>query len=78
MRAAAFDRRALADLVAEFEHVRRANLTLFRSFDDRTAMRRGTANGFEFTARAVPYLLAGHEIHHRTVIEERYLAAPRA
>ena len=35
--------------------------------------RRGVASGFEFTVRSFPYILAGHEIHHRRVLAERYL-----
>lgn len=76
--AAGFHRRTLDDLATEFEHQRLANLALFRSFDDATAMRRGIANAFEFTARSVPFILAGHELHHRGVIEERYLGVPRS
>lgn len=35
--------------------------------------RRGIASGVEFTVRAIPYILAGHERHHLTVLRERYL-----
>jgi hypothetical protein len=34
------------------------------------------ASGFEFTVRAIPYILAGHEIHHIGVIEAKYLGTP--
>jgi hypothetical protein len=36
-------------------------------------MRRGIASDVEFTVRSIPYILAGHNIHHLTVIKERYL-----
>jgi uncharacterized damage-inducible protein DinB len=72
--AANFDGRSVADLICEFEHLRRSNITLFRSLDADTALRRGMASGFEFTVRAVVYIVAGHEMHHRRVLQERYLA----
>jgi hypothetical protein len=67
------DRRALADLVAELEHLRAANLRFFRSLDAPAWERTGTASGNPFVVCAFPYLLAGHEAHHRRVLRERYL-----
>ena len=69
-----FDDRTLADLVEEFEHVRRANLILFRSFTDETLGRRGIASDFEVSVRALIYIIAGHERHHIEVLKTRYLA----
>ena len=74
--AAHFDDRTVADLLCEFEHLRRSNIVLFRSFDAETALRRGIASGCEFTVRAVVYIIAGHEMHHRQVLLERYLNGP--
>lgn len=71
--AAHFGGRSVASLAGEFEYLRRANLLLFRSLSGEEAMRRGVASGFEFTARAIPFILAGHEIHHKHVIREKYL-----
>lgn len=67
--------RPLAALLGELVSVRRASLTLFASFDDAALGRAGKASGFPFTVRTFPFLIAGHEIHHRRVIEERYLPA---
>ena len=41
VRAAGFDRRTLADIASEFEHVRRATLALLRSLDAEAWLRRG-------------------------------------
>ena len=41
--------------------------------DDEAWMRRGTASGVAFTARAIPWILAGHVQHHFEVIRDRYL-----
>lgn len=73
VRGANFDARALADIFAELQQNRLATLAMFRSFTDEVWLRRGTASGFEFTVRAVPYIMAGHHIHHVGVLRERYL-----
>ena len=67
-------RRPLADLLAELEAVREGHLHLFRGFDDEAWERTGTASGVAFRVRALPFILAGHEIHHRRILEERYRA----
>ncbi|MFQ5511122.1 MAG: DinB family protein [Candidatus Krumholzibacteriia bacterium] len=68
-----FDERPLADILAEFEYVRLSFLALFRGFNDEMLLRRGTASGLEFTVRSIPFIMAGHEIHHVKVLRERYL-----
>lgn len=73
VRDAEFDKRTLADLADEFEHVRRANISLFRSLNVEALSRRGTANEVEISVRALLYIMAGHEAHHIQVLTERYL-----
>ncbi len=68
-----FRNRALADLAAEFEHLRRANLLLFRGFTGDSLRRGGVASGSAVTVRALLWILAGHELHHTDVLRERYL-----
>jgi hypothetical protein len=70
---ARFGDRKLSDLIREFEHVRQASVDLFRPLDAEAWQRRGTASGGEFTVRAMAYITAGHEIHHRRILETRYL-----
>ena len=67
--------RPLADLVEEFSLVRRGHLLMFKGFRDEDWARTGNASGFRFTARAFPFIMAGHEIHHRQVLAARYLMA---
>ena len=68
-----FGRRTLPDLVAEFADIRKATLSFFRHLDAEAGVRRGTANKFEISARALPYIIAGHELHHRRTLLDRYL-----
>jgi uncharacterized damage-inducible protein DinB len=71
--AANFDGRPLESLLDEWRHLRAANLTLFESFDEVTLMRQGTASGYEFTVRALIWIMAGHERHHLNGLRANYL-----
>lgn len=74
-----FAARKLADLAEEFGAVRSASLALFRSFAEDVWSKRGVASQKEVTARALGFITAGHQIHHRMILEERYFPAiPRA
>jgi len=53
--------------------VRRATLSFFRNLDEPAWTRRGVANKNEVTVRALAYTIAGHELHHRKILEEKYL-----
>ncbi len=67
--------RTLADLIAEFEAVRAASLSLFRHLTPEAIARRGIASNREVTVRAIAWVVAGHAIHHQKILRERYLAA---
>jgi hypothetical protein len=74
-----FGERTLADLAEEFGMVRNASVALFRSFQKEAWPRRGVASEKEVTVRAMAFITAGHQIHHRLILEERYFPAiPRA
>ena len=74
MVSAGLERRPLASVLAEFGHLRRANLTLFESFEPEHLSRRGIASGGEVSVRALIHHVAGHALHHFGVLRERYLA----
>jgi hypothetical protein len=67
-----FAQRPLADLVEDFIAVRRATLSLLRNLDETAWSRRGIANKNEVSVRALAYIIAGHELHHRRILEEKY------
>ena len=74
-----FSERSLGDLAEEFELVRAASITLFKSLPKDAWQRRGVADKKEVSVRALAFIVAGHEIHHRSILEERYFPAiPRA
>ncbi|HSR42464.1 MAG TPA: DinB family protein [Longimicrobiales bacterium] len=67
--------RPLPDHVDDLRAVRHATLTLLRGLDEAAFERRGSASGVEFAVRAFPWIVAGHERHHLTILRERYLPA---
>jgi hypothetical protein len=74
VRAARSGNQQLAELISEFECVRRSNLYFFQHLDEEAWMQRGTASGREFTVRAIAYTIAGHERHHFQILQTRYLS----
>jgi uncharacterized damage-inducible protein DinB len=73
VREADFNTRSLASLADELKHLRNANIALFKSFDEKTLLRKGLSNNHLFTVRAFIFIIAGHELHHLKILKERYL-----
>ena len=73
VRGANFDAHPLSDLASELEAVRHATIFLFRHMDEEAWTRRGIANNAEVSVRALAYICAGHELHHREILSTRYL-----
>jgi DNA-directed RNA polymerase subunit K/omega len=67
-----FTQVAMEEIVEDYIAVRRATLTLLRNLDEAAWIRRGVANNNEVTVRALGYIIAGHELHHRRILEEKY------
>jgi uncharacterized damage-inducible protein DinB len=68
-----FDSQSLKDLLDHFACVRQSTIHLIKSLSGVALSRKGTANNNEVTARALITIIAGHELHHRNIIKERYL-----
>ena len=69
-----FGQGSLAALIEEFRSVRLATVSLFRGLDEAAWLRRGVANKNEVTVRALAYIIAGHELHHKKILQEKYFA----
>jgi DinB superfamily len=67
-----FARIALPEIIEDYIAVRRATLTVLRNLNEADWTRRGIANKNEVTVRALAYIIAGHELHHRSILEEKY------
>jgi hypothetical protein len=73
VRNSTFDTYPLSDLASELGSVRESTVFLFKHLGDDAWMRRGIANGAEVSVRALAYIIAGHELHHREILRARYL-----
>ncbi|OCA85699.1 damage-inducible protein DinB [Bacillus sp. FJAT-27225] len=72
---AGFDKYPFPDLLGNFLAVRASTLTLVKALDDSIWEREGVANGGNVSARALVSIIAGHELHHRKIIMERYIGS---
>jgi len=73
VRNGSWGQRPLTDAIEDYVAIRRATVSLFRNLDEPAWTRRGVANKNEVTVRALAYTIAGHELHHRKILEEKYL-----
>lgn len=65
--------RTVAALAFEMERLRKTTVDLFSSFTPTMLERTGSANNYSMSVLHLGYVVAGHETHHRLVLEQRYL-----
>lgn len=70
-----FEHISMTELMNEYVAVRTATIKLFRHLTLEAWNRRGIANNNEVTVRALAYIIAGHERHHRQILKEKYFPA---
>jgi uncharacterized damage-inducible protein DinB len=70
---ATFKSRSIGNLAEEFKTLREANLYLLHSLSPEQFAATGIANGNKISVLALVYIMAGHEMHHVKIINERYL-----
>ncbi len=63
--------RSLADLLDEFEGIRKSTVALLGSLPPGVEQRSGVANGSPVTVRAMAYIIAGHTQHHYDLLSAR-------
>lgn len=68
-----FSGRSLDSLLNEYRLQREANLLMAENLPESGLLRMGRANDTPFSARAFLWLIAGHELHHLNILNERYL-----
>jgi uncharacterized damage-inducible protein DinB len=65
--------RTLKQLATELKNLRSTTIDLFASLTPEMLQRKGTANNTLVSVVNLGYIIAGHETHHRNVLNERYL-----
>jgi hypothetical protein len=64
---------SLSSMAEEFEHLRKANLFLIKSFNETELARVGISNDKPISVKALVFIIAGHLNHHIRILKERYL-----
>lgn len=64
--------RSPTSLIEEYELLRRSTIALFKNMSTDMLNRLGTASGGSFSALALGFMIAGHEIHHWEILKEKY------
>jgi len=67
------DARPWSVLLDDLKAVRQSSIQLFKSFDEAALDRVGTVNQKAMTARALGYIIVGHERHHLAILKDRYV-----
>ena len=70
-----FTDRTLESLLEEFAAIRASTIALVAGLPDEGWSCSGIANGDPISARAIAYIIAGHELHHREMLLTRYASA---
>ena len=65
--------RTIKEIADAMARLRTTTRDLFQSFTEEMLDREGEANKSRLTVRAIGYIIAGHELHHLSVLTERYL-----
>ena len=66
-------RKTMNDLIAEYAAVRHNSLVFLKSIQDDDLKFIGISDGNKISARAAAFIVLGHEIWHKEILEERYL-----
>ena len=64
--------RSIPSLLEEYELLRRSTISMFKNMSNEMLDRTGTASGGTVSALALGYMIAGHEIHHWEIFEDKY------
>ena len=75
VREAGFNRQKVSDLRENLLAVRNATVHLMKSLDRKAWDRIGMANDTAVSVNALAYIIAGHELHHRSILSGRYFSA---
>ena len=67
------ENRKPSELIEEFEAVRKSGMFLYKSFTDEMLKIIGNMNDANASPRAIGFIMIGHTLHHKDIINSRYL-----
>jgi len=65
--------RSKDSLINEYIAVRKSTIALYASFSEETLKRTGNASNTITSVAAQGFIIAGHQAHHKKIIEKRYM-----
>jgi uncharacterized damage-inducible protein DinB len=65
--------RSKKDLIKELKIVQSSSAQMFNSFDDEQLDQSGIASDKPTYVKGIAYIVVGHSLHHKNILEERYL-----
>ena len=65
--------RGLLGIAEEYRVVRDNSIIFFKTVNNNISQNMGSASDYNMSLRTIPFIIAGHELHHRRVIEEKYI-----
>ena len=66
-------KRTLQSLKDELAALRASTNLFLQSLDEEKLQQTGTANNHSISVNAIAFIIFGHLIHHKNIIEEKYL-----
>lgn len=67
--------REFRGIINEISHLRASTIDLFSGFSSEMLSRKGAANKVELSVASLGFIIAGHETHHISILQERYVSA---
>lgn len=67
------NKRTKVDLVDEYQLVRKSSICLLNSFTDEILDKVGFLEGEKLSVAAIFFIIAGHDLHHLSVLNSKYL-----
>ncbi|MGQ8872181.1 DinB family protein [Paenibacillus sp. TSA_86.1] len=67
-----FETYTVVNLAEEYAAVRHSTLLLLRRLSPEAMIRKGLVNDQVASARSIAYVITGHELHHLSILRDRY------
>jgi hypothetical protein len=67
-----FEAYTIADLAEEYTAVRNSTIIMLRHLSHEAWLHKGIVNDHPASARSIACVIAGHELHHLSVLRDRY------
>ena len=65
--------KSFKSIVQSYKATRDWSSSLFSNMNEEELLHTGNANGYDIKAMILPYLIAGHNLHHLEVLKSKYL-----